>query len=94
MSTRLYVGNLTTTATDEDLRELFARYGEVESATVVIDKNTNRSRGFALVEMTSGADAAMLATHGRVFQGRSIAVTAAVLRPVRPSALLAPAGRK
>ena len=59
MSTRLYVANLPAGTTDDDLSELFGTFGAVASAAVVIDKNTGRSRGFALIEMEDGADAAV-----------------------------------
>ena len=47
----IYVSNLSFAVTDEDLREYFAEYGEVSSAKVIMDKFTNRSRGFAFIEM-------------------------------------------
>jgi RNA recognition motif-containing protein len=88
VSTKLYVGNLPAGTTDEDLRELFARYGVVDSAGVVVDRNTGRSRGFALVEMSAGADAAVRAVNGMQFQGRSMMVSEAVPRvTARPSVL-------
>lgn len=85
MSTKLYVANLTAGATDADLSELFGRFGAVASAAVVIDKNTGRSRGFALVEMDDGADAAVRGTNGRVFHGRPMMVSV-VVPPIRPPA--------
>jgi RNA recognition motif-containing protein len=89
VSTKLYVGNLPTGTTDEDLRELFARYGVVDTAGVVVDRNTGRSRGFALVEMSAGADTAVRAVNGMSFQGRTMMVSEAVPRVVaRPSVLM------
>lgn len=81
MATRLYVGNLPQKTTDDDLRELFAPHGTVASSTVVVDRNTGRSRGFALVEMDDGVDAALAATDGLPFQGRVLSVSRAVVRP-------------
>jgi RNA recognition motif-containing protein len=53
MGTRIFVGNLPFSATDDQLRQLFAPHGEVSSVSIVKDKFTDRSRGFAFVEMTS-----------------------------------------
>lgn len=53
----IYVGNLPYSTTDEDLRELFGQYGEVASASVIMDRDTGRSRGFGFVEMPSQAEA-------------------------------------
>jgi RNA recognition motif-containing protein len=86
VSRKLHVGNLPLGTTDEDLRELFAQYGVVTTAGIVIDKNTGRSRGFGFVEMDDGVDAAIRATHGRPFQGRTIVVNDAQPRAVRPMA--------
>lgn len=84
----LFVGNLSLTTTDADLLELFTPHGEVTSASVSVDRNTNRSRGFALVEMTSGADVAMRAVNGKAVGGRRLSVTAAQPRIIRPSPLV------
>lgn len=86
----LFVGNLTVTTTDAELLELFAPHGEVASAVVSIDRNTGRSRGFAIVEMTFGADVAMLAVNGKAVNGRRLAVTAAQPPRRRPSPLVGP----
>jgi RNA recognition motif-containing protein len=53
----IYVSNLSFAVQDEDLREFFAEYGEVSSAKVIMDKYTNRSKGFGLVEMPDDAAA-------------------------------------
>ena len=58
MPTKLYVGNLAYAVTQEDLAELFAQAGKVESAVVVSDKFSGQSRGFGFVEMAEAADAA------------------------------------
>jgi RNA recognition motif-containing protein len=88
VSTRLYVGNLPIGATDADMTELFKPYGAVETASIVVDKNTGRSRGFAFIEMNDGAEAAVRAMNGATFQGRRVMVSEAQPRPVRPSALM------
>ena len=84
MSTKLYVGNLSFGTTDQDLMELFGQYGQVVSAQVVSDRDTGRSRGFAFVEMASGAQEAIQATHGQDFQGRTLTVNEARPREERP----------
>jgi len=79
MSTRLYVGNLNFRTTSDDLREHFSQVGEVESATVVEDRETGRSRGFGFVEMATseGAAAAIEQFNGQDFNGRNITVNEA-----------------
>jgi RNA recognition motif-containing protein len=74
---KLYVGNLTYEVREDDLVELFTRYGEVLSAQIIIDRDTNRSKGFAFVEMGSGADEAKDALNGRDFKGRDLTVNEA-----------------
>ena len=77
MAKKLYVGNLTFDATDADLTELFSPHGQVQSAQVVTDRDTGRSRGFGFVEMSEGADAAIAALNGQDFKGRSLTVNEA-----------------
>lgn len=77
MSTKLYVGNLAFGTTDQDLFDLFGQYGQVISAQVVMDRDTGRSRGFAFVEMGSGATEAIQGTHQQDFQGRTLTVNEA-----------------
>src|SRR2546423_15641886 len=69
MSTKLYVGNLSFRTTDEDLREAFSQAGTVESANVIQDRETNRSRGFGFVEMASAEEAAKAI---EMFNGKDI----------------------
>jgi RNA recognition motif-containing protein len=85
MSTRLYVGNLNFRTTSEDLRELFSQFGEVESASVVEDRETGRSRGFGFVEMATseGAAAAIAECNGKDFGGRPLTVNEARPRAER-----------
>ena len=77
MAKKLYVGNLTFDATDAELTELFSQYGPVESAQIVTDRDTGRSRGFGFVEMGDGADAAIAALNGQDFKGRNLTVNEA-----------------
>lgn len=83
MSKRIYVGNLSFSTTDEELEELFARYGAVTSARVITDRDTGRSRGFGFVEMADGADAAIQALDGQDFGGRALRVNEAQERERR-----------
>jgi RNA recognition motif-containing protein len=82
MSTNLYVGNLSFKVTSDDLRELFEQYGEVKSASVVMDRDTGRSRGFGFVEMNSGGSEAINAMNGKEYEGRALTVNEA--RPREP----------
>jgi RNA recognition motif-containing protein len=75
----IYVSNLSFTVRDEDLKEYFAEYGEVTSAKVIMDKFTNRSRGFAFVEMPdeNAAQKAIKELDGSLVDDRSIKVNVA-----------------
>ena len=79
MSKKLYVGNLPYTSTDADLKNMFSSYGAVESASVLIDKMSGRSRGFGFVEMTNDeeATAAIEGLNGKDFDGRKLVVNEA-----------------
>jgi RNA recognition motif-containing protein len=79
MGKRLYVGNLSYSVTEADLREVFAEAGSVEDVKVVLDRDTGRPRGFAFVEMSSDAEAgkATESLNGRDVQGRAINVSEA-----------------
>src|SRR5215468_7367703 len=85
MSTKLYVGNLAFQTTSEDLQELFAQAGTVQSASVVEDRETGRSRGFAFVEMSTKeeADAAIEQFNGKEVGGRALKVNEAKPRENR-----------
>jgi RNA recognition motif-containing protein len=75
---KLYVGNLPYSTNDADLRSLFERHGRVESATVISDRETGRSRGFGFVEMDpDAADAARQSLDGQDFGGRKLRVSEA-----------------
>ena len=82
MGRRLYVGNLAWTVTDQDLHDVFSEAGEVDSSQVIMDRATNRSRGFGFVEMATdeGADAAIKRLNGREIKGRPIKVNEAQAR--------------
>lgn len=85
MSTKLYVGNLAFQTTSAELQELFAQAGTVESASVIEDRMTGRSRGFAFVEMSSDAEAASAIEqlNGKEVGGRALKVNEAKPREVR-----------
>jgi cold-inducible RNA-binding protein len=85
MATKLYVGNLSFRTTSEELREAFAAVGTVESASVIEDRETGRSRGFAFVEMATPeeATAAIEAFYGNDFGGRNLTVNEAKPRTDR-----------
>jgi len=85
MSTKLYVGNLAFQTTSEDLQELFAQAGTVESASVVEDRMTGRSRGFAFVEMSNKEEAAAAIDqfNGKEVGGRALKVNEAKPRENR-----------
>jgi RNA recognition motif-containing protein len=79
MGKKLYVGNLSYSTTEEDIRDAFAKIGEVASAKLIIDPTNGRSKGFAFVEMTSDDDAqkAISSLNGTDLQGRTINVNEA-----------------
>ena len=76
MGKKLYVGNLSFDTTDQELEQAFAEYGEVVSATVVRDRDTDRSRGFGFVEFAQEEDArkAKEAMNGKELGGRTLKV--------------------
>ena len=76
--TKLYVGNLPFTATDESVRTLFSKHGTVEKVSLITDRETGRPRGFGFVEMpNSDASRAMQALNGADFDGRPLKVNEA-----------------
>ncbi len=79
MGKRLYVGNLSYNVSNDELEQLFSEYGNVDSAQVVTDRETGRSRGFGFVEMTedSDAEAAIEALNGKEHDGRQLTVNEA-----------------
>ncbi len=90
MAAKLFVGSLAYSVTDEDLGQFFASAGTVVSAKVIMDRDTNRSKGFGFVEMSSDAEAqaAIEQLNGKELSGRAIAVNEAkpmTDRPARPN---------
>ena len=83
----IYVSNLPFAVADEDLRSYFADYGEVTSAKVIMDKYTNRSKGFGFVEMSDdeAAQKAISELDGATVEGRSIKVSVAKPKEERPA---------
>ena len=79
MGTKLYVGNLSFRTTSDELRDMFSQAGEVESASVIEDRETGRSRGFGFVEMVTseGAAAAIEQFNGKDLGGRNLTVNEA-----------------
>lgn len=86
MNKKLYVGGLPFSVTDERLKELFEPHGTVESAKVVTDRYTDRSRGFGFVEMSTQQEAeqAIQALNGTEIEGRSLTVNESKPRENRP----------
>ena len=81
MSNKLYVGNLAFQTTSQDLQQLFAQAGTVESASVIEDRDTGRSKGFAFVEMSTKEEAAAAIEQ---FNGKEIAGRALKVNEARP----------
>ena len=85
MNTKLYVGNLSFETTENDLKDLFAGCGPVAEVNLIVDRTTNRSRGFAFVTMTTeeGARAAIETLSGKSIGGRELTVNEARAREER-----------
>ncbi len=85
MGKKLYVGNLAYTVTDATLEQMFAAHGSVQSAQVIMDRDTGRSKGFGFVEMGSDqeAQAAISALNGQQMDGRNLTVNEAKPREER-----------
>ncbi|HCD35457.1 RNA-binding protein [Chlorobium phaeovibrioides] len=81
----IYVGNLPYTVSEDDLRDAFSEFGQVESANIIMDKFSGRSKGFGFVEMSDddAAREAIEAMHNKDFMGRSIMVNEAKPREER-----------
>lgn len=84
MENKLYVGNLSYGTTDESLQHAFAEFGQVNSAKVMVDRDSGRSKGFGFVEMGSPAEAqaAIEGLHDQPLDGRNLNVN--VARPMEP----------
>ena len=79
MAKKLYVGNLPYGVTDSDLQQMFEPHGTVQSAQVIMDRDTGRSKGFGFIEMSSDSEAtaAISAMHGKEVDGRALTVNEA-----------------
>ncbi|MDP1655674.1 MAG: RNA-binding protein [Hylemonella sp.] len=84
MGNKLYVGNLSYSVRDDDLQQHFGSYGSVQSAKVMMDRDSGRSKGFGFVEMSSDAEAkaAITGMNGQTVDGRDMVVNEA--RPMEP----------
>ncbi len=80
----IYVGNLSFSATEDEVRDLFGQYGEVQSVKLISDRETGRPRGFGFVEMDDdAAEAAIGALNGQDLGGRTLRINEARERPQR-----------
>ena len=87
MNKKLYVGGLSYSVTDSQLQQMFAGHGTVESAKIVMDRESDRSRGFGFVEMSTQEEAekAIAALNGTQHEGRSLTVNISKPREDRPA---------
>lgn len=87
MSNKLFVGNLSFNTTENDLQDAFAPHGTVTETNLMIDRTTNRSRGFAFITMSTGDEAqkAISAMNGVELDGRALTVNVAKPREERPA---------
>ena len=77
MAKNLYVGNMSFSTTEDQLREAFSQYGTVTKVQLIMDRETGRPRGFAFVEMSDGGDQAIQALNGAQLDGRALTVNEA-----------------
>ena len=86
MSNKLYVGNLSYSVRDDDLHQHFSAFGQVQSAKVMMERDTGRSKGFGFVEMANSqeAEAAIRGLHGHNVAGRDLTVNIARPMEARP----------
>jgi RNA recognition motif-containing protein len=86
MATKLFIGSLAWATNDDSLKEFFSQAGTVVSANVIVDRDTNRSKGFGFVEMSSDEEAkkAVETLNGKDLDGRAIVVNEARPREERP----------
>lgn len=86
MSNKLYVGNLSYSVRDDDLQQQFSAFGQVQSAKVMMERDTGRSKGFGFVEMSNSqeAEAAIQGLHGKNMGGRDLTVNIARPMEARP----------
>lgn len=83
MAKKIYVGNMSYNTTEDQLRALFGQYGNVLSANIIFDRETQRPKGFAFVEMEDegAAEAAISQLDGQNFDGRNLRVNEAMSKP-------------
>ncbi len=86
MNNKLYVGNLSYSVRDDDLQDLFSPFGQIQSAKVMMDRDSGRSKGFGFVEMSSDAEAqaAIDGLNEKSVEGRALSVNIARPREERP----------
>jgi RNA recognition motif-containing protein len=77
MAKKIFVGNLSFQTSENDLNDLFAQFGDVESVSIITDRDTGRSKGFGFVEMQDGGDKAIAEMNGKDFKGRALTVNEA-----------------
>ena len=82
MASKLYVGNLPFSATEDEIRDFFSTVGDVQSVKIITDRDTGRSRGFCFVEMDN-ADSAITDLNGKELSGRKLTVSEAREREQR-----------
>ena len=84
---KIYVGNLSHDATEEDLKQTFSEFGQVDSVVIIRDRETGSPRGFGFVEMASGeaCRAAMAGLNGKEMKGRKLHVNEAITRTDAPA---------
>jgi RNA recognition motif-containing protein len=86
LTKKIYVGNLSFDATEDQVRELFSEFGDIQSLAMINDRDTGRFRGFAFVEMEdSAANAAIKALNGKELDGRELNINEARPREERPA---------
>jgi len=85
MSNKIYVGNMSYNTNEDNLADLFAQYGDVVSAKIIMDQYSGRSKGFGFIEMENaeGAASAIAALNGKDFDGRELKVNEAIDKPRR-----------
>ncbi|MFN8659636.1 MAG: RNA-binding protein [Candidatus Obscuribacterales bacterium] len=85
MNTKLYIGNLPTQATEEELKQLFGPSGKIVSVEIATDRDTKEQRGFAFIEMSTEAEAtaAVAAVHGKKLRGNEIKVNVSTPKAAR-----------
>ena len=85
MATRIYVGNLSYSTTDQQLSQLFATYGEVTEAHIIVDRDSGQSKGFGFIQMTDddAARQAIAGLNGTILDDRALKVSEAQARPDR-----------